>query len=178
MKALMQKLEQGWRKLAGLLDTRELAEKKLLEALQHNYLEEQQIREVLERESGRVPYAHLRQKLLEVAAREKRHAELLAAKIQELGGHLPPRVEALQRERRDHRYESTLDLLTLLQEEKDECVEYLQTAHLAREAGKSELHALLRQIAEEERQHRRELIDIVTRLNPLPESDSSEVRPS
>jgi hypothetical protein len=72
--------------LTALLDPKERAEKTLLEALQRDYLEERQTSEVLQKESDQVPYAHLRRKLLDIAAREQEHAELLAAKIRELGG--------------------------------------------------------------------------------------------
>ncbi len=168
MTQLARKIAQGWKKLTSSLDSRVSAERALLEALQHDYLEEQQVSEVLERESERIPYAHLRQKLLEIAAREKQHAELLAAKIQELNGRVPERAQARKAERESQSDLTTLDLLTMLQEEKEESIEYLKTAHLAKEAGKAEWSGLLQQIAEEERQHRRELIDVLTRLNPLP----------
>ncbi len=109
-----------------------------------------------------------RQKLLDIAEREQEHAELLATKIRELGGEPSERAENLHEMRDGKAFTTTLDLLQILQEEKEDYIEYLEMAHLAKEAGRNELTALPVQIAEEEQIHRRELMDIITRLNPLP----------
>lgn len=168
MSELEKKLEQGWEKLTALLDPKERAEKMLLEALQRDYFEERRTCEVLQRESGRIPYAHLRRKLLDIAEREQAHAELLATKIHELGGEPSERAGNLRQERESKAFTSTLDLLQILQEEREDYIEYLETAHLAKEAGHEDWTPLLTQIADEEQTHRRELMDIITRLNPLP----------
>jgi rubrerythrin len=65
-------------------------------------------------------------------------------------------------------FTSTLDLLQILQQEKEDYIEYLEAAHLAKEAGHKDWTPLLTQIAEEEQIHRRELMDVIMRLNPLP----------
>ncbi|RMF59441.1 MAG: hypothetical protein D6743_16340 [Calditrichaeota bacterium] len=168
MNDLRSKLERGWKRLHSVLDPKNQVEKQLLDALQQNYAEEQQVSEVLTKESERIPYAHLRKKLLDIAARERHHAELLAAKIHELGGSLPERATRSHDQREQGNFVTTLDLLELLQEEKEAYVDYLKAAHLAKEAGKTDLTGLLRQIAEEERRHRKELIEVLTKLNPLP----------
>ncbi|KAA0223709.1 ferritin-like domain-containing protein [candidate division KSB1 bacterium] len=168
MSELEKKLEQGWEKLTALLDPKQRAEKTLLEALQRDYLEERQTSEVLQKESGHVPYAQLRRKLLDIAAREQEHAELLAAKIRELGGEPSERAANLRKERESKTSPSTLDLLQILEREKDDYIQYLEAAHLAKEAGHENWTPLLTQIADEEQIHRRELMDIITRLNPLP----------
>lgn len=168
MSELEKKLEQGWEKLTALLDPKERAEKMLLEALQRDYLEERQISATLQKESGRIPYAHLRQKLLDIAEREQAHAELLAAKIRALGGEPSERAANLRQARERKTSPSTLDLLQILQQEREDYIEYLEAAHLAKEAGHEDWTPLLIQIAEEEQTHRRELMDVITRLNPLP----------
>ncbi|MCL4707970.1 ferritin-like domain-containing protein [bacterium] len=168
MNELEKKLEQGWEKLTALLDPKQRAEKTLLEALQRDYFEERQTSEVLHKESDHVPYAHLRGKLLDIAAREQEHAELLAAKIRELGGEPLERAGNLRKERESKTFTSTLDLLQILEREKDDYIQYLEAAHLAKEAGHEDWTPLLTQIADEEQIHRRELMDVITRLNPLP----------
>lgn len=168
MSELEKKLEQGWQKLTALLDPKQRAEKMLLEALQRDYFEERQTSEALQKESGHIPYAHLRQKLLDIAEREQAHAELLAAKIRELGGEPSERAGDLRKARESKAFTSTLDLLQILQQERDDYIEYLEAAHLAKEAGHPDWAPLLRQIADEEQIHRRELMDVITRLNPLP----------
>lgn len=168
MNELLKKLEQGWKKLAALHDPKRRAEKTLLEVLQRDYFEERQTSEVLQKESERIPYAHLRQKLLDIAEREKEHAELLAAKIRELGGEPSERAGNLRKARESKAFTSTLDLLQILQEEREDYIEYLEAAHLAKEAGHEDWTPLLTQIADEEQTHRRELMDVITRLNPLP----------
>ncbi|MCK6561786.1 ferritin-like domain-containing protein [candidate division KSB1 bacterium] len=168
MSELEKKLEQGWEKLTALLDPKERAEKTLLEALQRDYFEERQISEALQKESEGIPYAHLRRKLLDIAEREQAHAELLAAKIRELGGDPSEHAGNLRKARASNAFISTLDLLQILQQEKEDYLEYLEMAHLAKEAGHKDWTPLLTQIAEEEQIHRRELMDVITRLNPLP----------
>lgn len=168
MSELEKKLEQGWEQLTALLDPKERAEKTLLEALQRDYFEERQTSEVLQKESERIPYSHLRRKLLDIAEREQAHAELLAAKIRELGGEPSERAGNLHNERESKAFTSTLDLLQILQQEREDYIEYLEVAHLAKEAGHKDWTPLLTQIAEEEQMHRRSIMDILTRLNPLP----------
>lgn len=170
MEKLFQKLEMGWKKLVSKLNTDSQVERQLLEALQRDYFEEKSIGELLEKESGRIPYSHLRKKLLDIARAEKHHADLLAEKIKELGGQIPEHAMELKNQRQNRQFTSTLDLLKLLEEEKDEYVEYINTAYLAEDAGRKDLKALLMKIGEEERRHRKELMDILSRLNPLPAS--------
>lgn len=159
--------EQGWKRLTALFDGHDHAKKRLLEALQRDYQEERALSQLLEQESVRVPYSHLRKKLLDIASRERIHAELLAAKIRDLGGELPEQASQLREKRNQQTFTTTMQLLDLLSEEKKEYIEYLQSARLAKEAGEKGLNNLLRQIAEEERRHRQELLDVITRLNPL-----------
>jgi rubrerythrin len=168
MNELEKKLEQGWEKLTALLDPKQRAEKMLLQALQRDYFEERQTSAVLQKESGHIPYAHLRRKLLDIAAREQGHAELLAAKIRALGGEPSERAANLRQARESKTSHSTLDLLQILEREKDDYIQYLEAAHLAKEAGHKDWTPLLTQIAEEEQTHRQELMDVITRLNPLP----------
>ena len=170
MEKLFQKLEMGWKKLLSKLNLDNKIEKQLLEALQRDYFEEKSISELLEKESARIPYNHLRKKLLDIAQSEKQHAELLAEKIQKLGGTLPDHAVELRNQRQKQQFTSTIDLLKLLEEEKDAYIEYINTAYLAEDAGRKDLKELLMKIGEEERRHRKELMDILIRLNPIPTS--------
>jgi rubrerythrin len=168
MSELEKKLEQGWEKLTALLDPKQRAEKMLLQALQRDYFEERQMSDALQKESGHISYSHLRRKLLDIAEREQEHAELLAAKIRELGSEPSERAGNLRKARESKTFTSTLDLLQILKKEKEDYIEYLEAAHLAKEAGHEDWTPLLTQIADEEQLHRRELMDVITRLNPLP----------
>jgi rubrerythrin len=168
MNELEKKLEQGWKKLTALLDPKRRAEKMLLEALQRDYFEERQMGDALQKESGHIPYSHLRRKLLDIAEREREHAELLAAKIRALGGEPSERAGNLRKAQESKAFTSTLDLLQILQQEKEDYIEYLEAAHLAKEAGHKDWAPLLTQIADEEQTHRKQIMDILTRLNPLP----------
>lgn len=168
MNHLLQKLRQGWRKLAASLNSNEQAEQQLLQALQRDYHEELRISEALQKESERIPYSHLRKILLDIAAQEKTHADLLLAKIRELGSEVPERAGELREQRISGSFASTLDLLKILEEEKEEYREYLKAAHLARQTQQADLENLLRQIAEDERIHREQLLEVTMKLNPLP----------
>ncbi|MDQ7054115.1 MAG: ferritin-like domain-containing protein [candidate division KSB1 bacterium] len=158
---LLEKLEQGWQKLASNLDSKQQAERKLLEALQRDYAEEIGLAEALKKQSENVPYDHLRQKLLNIAEAEQRHAEMLREKIRELGGEVKAR-------RLTGDSLSTLDLLKILEEEKEEYTEYLNARALAQEAEREDIRELLERIREEEVLHRKQLMDVLSRLNPLP----------
>lgn len=170
MTQLMKKLEQGWRQIADLLDPKVRAEKQLLEVLLRDYEEEKVIAEAIARESERIPYSHLRKKLLDIAEAEKAHAEQLRQTIESLGGRVPESARSLKARRDGGEATSTLDLLKILEEEKQEYVEYLDARGLAREAERPDVLELLETIREEEARHRRELLDILTKLNPIPRS--------
>ncbi len=168
MSTLWHRLEQGWRALTHQLSAKHRAERHLLEALSRDYQEELQLAAALEKESEHIPYSHLRKKLLEIADREKEHATRLQEKIRELGGQIPAHAAELQAKRDGQQWTTTLDLLKILEEEKQEYAEYLERRKLAKAAEREDILQLLDQIREEEAAHRRELMDILVRLNPLP----------
>ncbi len=168
MATFLEKLSNGWKRIAADLDPKNRAEKQLLEALKRDYFEEKMLAQALEQESDRIPYAHLRKKLIDIAEAEKRHARLLEEKIVELGDSISEHARDLQKQRDEKQFESTLDLLKILEEEKAEYIEYLDAMALAREAKRNDIQALLDQIREEEAVHRKQLMDILAKLNPLP----------
>ena len=131
----------------------------LLKVLQERYQDELHDAELAERAAKGVPYAHLRQKLKEIAERERRHAELLEKKIKALGGEVPPPpkvpAEATWRE-----------LLEALESEKADRVAYIEEAF---GLGDPEIQALFEQIKAEEEQNYKELLEVITRLDPYAE---------
>lgn len=169
MAALADAIQRGWTRFVEVLDSRKAAEAELLKLMERDYLEEQRIAADLKAGAEKIPYAQLRRKLLEIAAAEEQHAELLRQKIIELGGDPPGRATELQQRRQNRRPRTFEQLLRDLEEEKEEYVEYLKAGFRAEDAGRPDLKEFFERIREEERHHRQELLEILTRLNPLPE---------
>lgn len=133
--------------------------KVLLKVLQERYQDELHDAELAEKAAEGVPYAHLRQKLKEIAERERRHAELLEEKIKALGGEVPPPPEVPA--------EATWqELLEALESEKADRVAYIEEAF---GLGDPEIQALFEQIKAEEEKNYKELLEVITRLDPYAE---------
>ncbi len=169
MASLAETIHQGWKRFADSLDRRKAAEAELLKLMERDCLEETRLAADLRASVDKIPYEHLRRKLLEIAEAEEQHAELLRQKIVELGGDPPQRASELQEERRNRRPRTFEQLLRDLEEEKQEYLDYLKASFRAEDAGRPDLKELLDRIREEEKEHREELLYVLTRLNPLPE---------
>lgn len=167
MAALTEKIHQSWKKLVESLDQKKSAEAELLRLMNQEYVEEIQIAADLKESADKIPYDHLRQKLIDIAEAEERHAALLREKILELGGE-PPERDTDPRDESRSRRKTFEQLLRDLEEEKEDYVSFLKASFRAEDAGRPDVKELFDQIREEERQHREELIDVLTRLNPLP----------
>lgn len=131
----------------------------LLEVLKERYLDELRDAQLAEKAAEGVPYAHLRAKLKEIAERERRHAELLEKKIKELGGQVPPPPEVPEGA-------TWQELLEALESEKADRVAYIEEAF---GTGDPEIEALFQRIKEEEEQNYKELLEVITRLDPYAE---------
>ncbi len=131
----------------------------LLKVLAERYQDELADKARVEKAAERLPVEPLREVLRKIARREAEHAALLAQKIRDLGGEVPPppavKEEATWRE-----------LLQALESEKADRIEYLEAAY---GLGVPEIKALFRRIKEEEEQNYRELLEVLSRLDPYAE---------
>ncbi|ADR35709.1 Rubrerythrin [Oceanithermus profundus DSM 14977] len=127
---------------------------RLLEVLAERYADELHDAALVEAAAEGLPYEHLRKVLRRIAARERKHAEWLRAKIRERGGTPPPppRLPAAPTWR---------EVLEAFESEKADQVRYLEEAY---GADDPELRELLTRIQHEEEENYRDLLDVVTRM--------------
>ncbi|WP_457630915.1 ferritin-like domain-containing protein [Oceanithermus sp.] len=143
--------------LAELLEKlNEQQRKRLLEVLEERYSDELRDAELAERAAAGLRYEELRSLLRKIAARERRHAELLKQKIRALGGTPPPPPELPA--------EATWrQLLEAFESEKADQVRYIEDAY---GVGDPEVRALFERIHEEEEENYRDLLRVITKLDP------------
>ncbi len=127
---------------------------KLRELLAERYSDELRDAGLVERAAEQLPYEHLRRVLRRVAARERRHAEWLRAKIRDLGGAPPPPPELPEEP-------TWQEVLEAFESEKVDQVAYLETAYGVRDP---EVRGLLERIQREEEDNLRDLLEVVTRM--------------
>ncbi len=131
----------------------------LLEVLKERYQDELADAKVVEEAAKGVPYPELREVLLRIARREKRHAELLAERIKALGGTPPPPPEVREGA-------TWQELLEALESEKADRIRYIEEAY---GLGDPEIKRLFERIKEEEEQNYRELLEVLSKLDPYAE---------
>jgi rubrerythrin len=127
---------------------------RLLELLSERYADELHDAALVEEAAEGLPYEHLRKVLRRIAARERKHAEWLRAKIRELGGTPPPppRLPAAPTWR---------EVLEAFESEKADQVRYLEEAY---GLADPELRELFERIQREEEENYRDLLQVVTRM--------------
>jgi len=127
---------------------------RLLEVLAERYADELHDAALVEAAAEGLPYEHLRKVLRRIAARERKHAEWLRAKIRERGGTPPPppQLPAAPTWR---------EVLEAFESEKSDQVRYLEEAY---GTDDPELRELLLRIQHEEEENYRDLLDVVTRM--------------
>ncbi len=125
-----------------------------LKLLEERYADELRDAALVEDAAEKLPYEHLKKTLRRIAARERKHAEWLRAKIRELGGTPPPppRLPAAP---------TWKEVLEAFESEKADQVRYLEEAYGARDPG---LRELFERIQREEEENYRELLSVVTRM--------------
>jgi len=130
--------------------------KHLLEVLEQRYTDELRDAELAEQAAAGLRYEQLRSVLRKIAARERRHAELLKQKIRALGG-TPPAAPELPAEA------TWQQLLEAFESEKADQVRYIEDAY---GASDPEIADLFRKIHEEEEQNYRDLLEVITKIDP------------
>lgn len=128
----------------------------LLKVLEERYVDELRDAELAENAAGGLRYEHLRSVLRKIAARERRHAELLKQKIRALGG-TPPSAPELPEGA------TWRQLLEAFESEKADQVRYIEDAY---GVSDPEIAELFRKIHEEEEENYHDLLTIITKLDP------------
>lgn len=151
-------LKKNWRSLIKLLphDGRD----RVLEILKREYVEEMANTAQLLRHAERMRYPQLREKLLQIAAQEQKHALWLKERIIALGG------EATRAPAEIKEGVNSWECLRMdLEEEKHCCADLTEKLAIV-EPIDPETAELLRRILEEEKQHREEITDMLMRSDP------------
>ncbi len=161
MASPFKKFVQNWKNVFGGLE--DPKNKDLLELLAEEYLEEQKKAEQLTQHAQELRYRHLRDKLIEIAETEKRHAEKLRELIRKLGGTLPEQKPQISEKGTKPTFQK---LIEDLEEENDSYWEILETLFNAEEKGHTELIPELKKMRDEEARLRNELLDILQVTNP------------
>jgi len=137
--------------------------KELLELLQKDYQKEIEEAARLQSHAQDLRYEHLRNKLIEIAQVEKKHADILKNLITKLGG-TPPEV---QTEKPTDQAKPTFQkLIEDLETETDDYWETLDAIFNSEQKGHLEIIPELEKIRAEEATLRDELLDILQVVNP------------
>jgi rubrerythrin len=168
MERLKKSIREGWQRFFDTLHPNH--RQKVLVMLRDAYLEEAQDVAQFTRHAECMHYPQFRERLLRIAAEEQAHVTWLRDKILALGGEIPavshtPRVAK-------NAWEA---LLMDMEEEKRSYADLLEAMHTAEQAD-PELAEVLQRIREEERQHREEILDMLTKSDPytLPQDSVNE----
>jgi rubrerythrin len=147
-----------WAKLFGRAD---MARATVLEVLRHLYVREKQHAMRYGQHAEKMLYPQFHDGLSKLASEEDKHAQLIAAKIEDLGGELPEVIPI----KVAHEPNSWSYLRTDLEEEQRCAGELVgDPAVLGGEFG--EVAELLDQIDKDGRRHRAELRDMLARSDP------------
>ncbi|HXG52444.1 MAG TPA: ferritin-like domain-containing protein [candidate division Zixibacteria bacterium] len=149
--------KQWWRRFLSLSTGRY---RRARELLKQRYLEELRHAERLREHAARMQYPQFRQKLLDIAAEETKHAEWIAARIRLLGGEPPPFKPPPVSGRNSWQY-LLLDL-----EEEGRCGARLQDEIRTLEPELPEIGGLLDRIRKDDEKHRQEIREMLMRSDP------------
>ncbi len=137
--------------------------KDLLELLAEEYLEEEKKAEQIAKHAEEIRYRHLRDKLIEIAQTERKHAEKLRDIIQKLGGTIPEQKPVVPEDKEKPTFQK---LIEDLEEENDSYWEILEVLFNAEQKGHVKIVPELNKLREEEARLRDELLDILQVTNP------------
>ena len=168
LEQLKRTLHDGWQHFFDALHSDH--RQKLLNILRDAYLEEAQDVTQFTQHAERMHYPEFRERLLRIAAEEQAHVTWLRDKLLALGGEIP--AVSLTPKGGKNAWQA---LLLDLEEEKRSYADLLEAMHIAEQAD-PEIAAGLQRIREEERQHREELLDLLTKSDPytLPQDPVQE----
>jgi bacterioferritin (cytochrome b1) len=151
LKKALRGLVKGW-----TLDGR----KELMAWLLQEYVEEEKASAQFERHAKRMQYPQFRERLLQIAQDERKHAEWLKQRIRFFGGAVP-RISFSLKEGWNSWEHLRLDL-----DEERHCIGDMED-HLVRvERVDPETARGLRRILEEEKKHRDLILDMLMRSDP------------
>jgi len=128
----------------------------LLKLLEERYADELRDARLVENAAEGLRYEQLRAVLRKIAARERRHAELLKQKIRALGGTPPVAPEIPEGA-------TWRQLLEAFESEKADQVRYIEDAY---GVSDPEIGSLFQRIQEEEEQNYRDLLEVITKIDP------------
>ncbi len=155
---LKKALHEGWKQFFDVLlpDDRQ----RLVELLRAAYLEEVEDLTQFAQHIERMHYPHFRERLLRIAEEERAHVMWLREKLVALGGEVPA-VNVAPKPAKNAWEALMMDL----EEEKRSYENLIEALHIAEQAD-PEIAEGLRRIREEERQHREEILDMLTKSDP------------
>jgi hypothetical protein len=156
--ALREDRSGWWRRFHGLSQDKS---RRVVGILSQRYVEEMQQHDRLKQYAERMHYPQFREKLLQIAAENKKHGEQIARKIFPLGGKLPSVPELHTTDEN-----SWQQLLTALEDD------YRSADHLADqlrglESDDLDLTKFLQQISLEQKQRRDEIREMMMRSDPF-----------
>jgi rubrerythrin len=166
MSKLKEALYEGWHAFFKALEADN--RQQLLEALREEYLEEAQDVAQFTQHVTYMPYPQFRDRLRRIIAEEQAHVEWLRDRILTLGGEIPAFSPAPKAGKN-----TWACLLMDLEEEKRSYAGLLERMHLA-EQSDPEVAEGLRRMAEEERRHRDEILDLLEKIDPYAVSHDRE----
>ena len=149
---------EWWRRFLDLSRDKSL---QTVDILRQRYVEEMQQSELFKQHAERMHYPQFREKLIQLGTQKNKHAERIAEKIIALGGQLPDVPE--QRATHENSWQT---LRTALEEENriaDRQADQLRDI----ESDHPEVLQLLQQIAQEQRNHRADIRDMLMRSDPF-----------
>jgi rubrerythrin len=158
LEQLKRAIHDGWQHFFDALHSDH--RQKLLRILRDAYLEEAQDVTQFTQHAERMPYPEFRERLLRIAAEEQAHVTWLRDKILALEGEIP--AVSLTPKGGKNAWQA---LLLDLEEGKRSYADLLEAMHIAEQAN-PEIAAGLQRIREEERQHREEILNLLTKSDP------------
>jgi bacterioferritin (cytochrome b1) len=132
-------------------------DRKALDILRQRYVEEMQAAGRFKQHAQEMQYPQFREKLLQIATENSKHAEWIAEKIATLAGKLPEVPERRSMDENSWQY-----LLTDLEEE-NRSVDHLPEQIWSIESDHPDITAVLQRIYEEEKKYRGEIREMLMR---------------
>jgi rubrerythrin len=158
MSSLKEALYEGWHYFFKALEAED--RQQLLEMLREEYIEEAQDVAQFTQHVKYMPYPQFRDRLRRIIAEEQAHVQWLHDQILAAGGEVPAFCPVPKAGKN-----SWECLLMDLEREKRSYEALLERMHLA-EQSDPEVAEGLRRMHEEERRHREEILDLLTKIDP------------
>jgi|GEM_PF-4519909 rubrerythrin len=146
----------------GLLGKKNVREQ-FIRQLQNDYINELQLSEQMKRHAEAARYRQYREKLLYLAEREKKHAEIIKNLIEKLGGEVPKEIPPVSEETNRNLFEA---LKRDFEMDHEDYWEYYNLLYEAEEEGLVDFLPTLNQLRDEEYEHRETLLFLLQKLNP------------